>query len=91
MGSHSKPAPDVMAIALRRLGVAPDEVVMVGDMAFDIESAAQAGVKTIAFRCGGWSDGDLAGAICIYDGPAALLAHYGTSPLVKGVSVGASE
>ncbi|HZO70706.1 MAG TPA: HAD family hydrolase [Ktedonobacteraceae bacterium] len=89
--SHSKPDPDVMDIALQRLGAAPDRVVMVGDTAYDIESAGKVGIKTIALRCGGWSDHDLARAICIYDGPADLLAHYGESPLVKGVSVGASE
>jgi len=89
--SHSKPEPDVMDIALQRLGAEPDKIVMIGDTAYDIESAAQAGIKTIAFRCGGWSDKDLAGAICIYDGPADLLAHYDASPLAKGISVGASE
>lgn len=89
--SHSKPDPGVMDIALQRLGTAPDKVVMVGDTAYDIEAAAQAGVKTIAFRCGGWSDKDLAGALCIYDGPADLLAHYDASPFARGIGVGASE
>ena len=58
---------------------------MIGDTAYDIEAAAKMNIKTIAFRCGGWSDKDLAGAIMIYDGPADLLAHYDTSVLVKGI------
>jgi len=38
-----------------------------------------------AFRCGGWNDTDLKGAVMIYDGPADLLAHYDESLLVKGI------
>ena len=30
---------------------------------------------------GGWSDGDFAGAIAIYDDPADLLASWESSPL----------
>ncbi len=35
----------------------------------------------IAFRCGGWADADLKGAIAIYDGPSDLLARLDESPL----------
>ena len=77
----SKPDPDVMQVALKRVGYPPNEVVMIGDTPYDIEAARKAGVGTIAFRCGGWSDSDLAGAIAIYNDPADLLAHYDSSPL----------
>jgi len=83
---RSKPDPDIMQVALQRTGCAPEEVVMIGDTAYDISPAAKVAIKTIAFRCGGWSDQDLAGAIAIYDGPAALLAGYNASPL--GTSAG---
>ena len=43
---------------------------MIGDTPYDIEAATRAGVETIAFRCGGWKDADLRGAVAIYDGPA---------------------
>jgi hypothetical protein len=33
-------------------------------------------VRTIAFRCGGWADDKLKGAVETYDGPADLIAHY---------------
>ena len=56
---------------------------MIGDTAFDIESAKKVGVGTIAFRCGGSTDADLAGAIAIYNDPADLLAHYDSSPLAQ--------
>lgn len=69
---RSKPAPDIVQAALQRAGVRPDEAVMIGDTPYDVTAAARAGVRAIAFRCGGWSDPDLAGAIEVYDGPWEL-------------------
>jgi phosphoglycolate phosphatase-like HAD superfamily hydrolase len=54
---------------------------MIGDTPYDIEAARRAGVETIAFRSGGWSDKDLKGAVAIYDGPAHLRREYESSPL----------
>lgn len=82
---HSKPDPDVLAVAVQSSGYDPQELVMIGDTPYDIEAAAKVKVRTIAFRCGGWSDQDLSGAMTIYDGPADLLAHYGNSVFAKGV------
>ena len=78
---QSKPNPEVVDVALQKSDLKPDTAIMIGDTAFDIEAAAKAGVKTIALRCGGWSDSDLKGAIAIYNDPADLLAHYDESPL----------
>ena len=78
---RSKPDPDVMQVTLERVGLPANRVLMIGDTPFDIEAAQKVKVGTIAFRCGGWKDSDLAGAIAIYDGPADLLAHYDDSPL----------
>lgn len=80
---RSKPDPDVMQVTLERIGLPAEEVLMIGDTAFDIEAAQKVHVDTIAFRCGGWRDTDLAGAMAIYDGPADLLAHYDSSPLAR--------
>ena len=41
---YPKPAPDMLLLALERLGVAADAAVMVGDTRFDREAAAAAGV-----------------------------------------------
>jgi len=71
----SKPDPDIIQAALKKAGTAPEQALMVGDTPYDIEAASRAGVRTIAFRTGGWPDADLAGAIAIYDGPWDLLAH----------------
>jgi HAD superfamily hydrolase (TIGR01509 family) len=78
---RSKPDPDVVHAALGQLKLGPGEVVLLGDTPYDIEAAGRAGVGVIAFRCGGWADADLAGALSIYDHPADLLVHYDSSPL----------
>ncbi len=80
---RSKPDPDVMDVTLDRIGLPSNAVLMIGDTAYDIEAAKKVNVDTIAFRCGGWNDSDLAGAIAIYDGPADLLEHYDDSPLAS--------
>jgi HAD superfamily hydrolase (TIGR01509 family) len=80
---NSKPDPDIVKAALDSSGLSPDEVVMMGDTPYDIESASRAGVRVVAVRSGGWKDSDLSGAVAIYDGPADLLAHYDSSPLKR--------
>ena len=76
---NSKPAPDIFAASLKKLGEGPpSDAVTVGDTRFDIEAARKAGLKTIAFLCGGTPESTLrkAGAIVIYRDPADFLAHY---------------
>ena len=77
---RSKPDPDILAAALQKSGASPDRAVMVGDTPYDIEAARRAGLATIAFRCGGWEDASLRGAIAIYDDPGELLEHLNESP-----------
>jgi HAD superfamily hydrolase (TIGR01509 family) len=82
--ARSKPDPDIVHAALARLGLRPDDVVMVGDTPYDVEAAQRAGLRGIAFRCGGgWSDDDFDGATAIYDGPADLLSHLDESPIAR--------
>jgi HAD superfamily hydrolase (TIGR01509 family) len=45
-GRH-KPHPDPLHLALRRLGVAPQDAWMVGDGEYDVEAGLAAGVKTV--------------------------------------------
>jgi phosphoglycolate phosphatase-like HAD superfamily hydrolase len=81
---RSKPDPDIVHAALARLGLRPDVVVMVGDTPYDVEAAQRAGLRAIAFRCGGgWSDTDFGGATAIYDGPAELIARLDESPIAR--------
>lgn len=81
---RSKPDPDVVSAALGRLGLCAGEAVMIGDTPYDLEAAARAGLTAIAFRCGGWTDTELAGASAIYDDAADLLARFEQSPLRRG-------
>ena len=78
---RSKPDPDIVKAAIEESELPPSDLVMVGDTPYDIEAATKAGVRSIAFRSGGWKDPDLRGAVEIYDGPADLLRHYATSLL----------
>jgi HAD superfamily hydrolase (TIGR01509 family) len=72
----SKPEPDVVHAALRKLDFPVSRIVMVGDTPYDVQAAQNAGVQIIAVRCGGWGDGQLQRAVAIYDDPAEILAHY---------------
>jgi phosphoglycolate phosphatase-like HAD superfamily hydrolase len=80
---RSKPDPDVVEAALERLGCRADDAVMIGDTPYDVVAARHAGVRSIGFRCGGWSDRELAGAAALYDGPRDLLNHLDESPLAR--------
>ena len=79
--ASSKPDPDIIQAALKRAKASPGDAVMIGDTPYDVEASRRAGVAIIAFRCGGWSDDDLTGALAIYDGPWHLLATLEDSPL----------
>jgi len=77
----SKPAPDLVQAALKKAKLDSDRAIMLGDTPYDIQAANAAGVDVIAFRCGGFDDSQLAGALAIYDNPADLLAQFERSPL----------
>ncbi|MGN6444306.1 HAD family hydrolase [Amnibacterium sp.] len=79
----AKPAPDVVSRALEKAGVDAADAVMVGDAVWDVQAAAEAGVRCIGVRTGGVSEQELrdAGAIAVYDDAAALLADLDSSPL----------
>ena len=80
---NSKPDPDIVVAAIRKIGLARASLVMIGDTPYDIEAAQQAGVRIIGFRSGGWTDSELSGATAVYDGPADLENHYESSILAK--------
>lgn len=81
----SKPNPEIMDAAIQRSGHSANELLMLGDTPYDIESAQKADIKTVAVRSGGWSDKDLSHAIAIYENTEDLLAHYDESPFKKGI------
>jgi HAD superfamily hydrolase (TIGR01549 family) len=80
----SKPDPDVVHAALRKLrGITPAEAIMVGDTPYDAEAATKAGVGAVGVLCGGFPEFELrtAGCSAIYEDPADLLARYERSLL----------
>jgi HAD superfamily hydrolase (TIGR01509 family) len=70
---HSKPDPDIVQAALRRLALSPSRCVMIGDTPYDAEAAHRAGVAFIGVRCGGWDEARLQPALGVYENPADLL------------------
>ena len=79
----SKPHPDILSAALDKLSLPADQALFLGDTPYDLQAAAPLGLGVIAFRCGGWGDADLQGALAIYDGPQDLLTNYETSPFAR--------
>jgi HAD superfamily hydrolase (TIGR01509 family) len=80
----SKPAPDLLQVALKKLGVPLDAPsVVVGDSVWDIEAAKKAGMPAIAVRSGGFGNDELkeAGAVAIYDTPGDVARALADTPL----------
>jgi HAD superfamily hydrolase (TIGR01509 family) len=82
---ESKPAPDIFEAVLKKLAIESHDAVAIGDTPYDAEAAGKAGVQTVGVLCGGFAEGELrrAGCIEIYPGPAALLACFEYSLLMK--------
>lgn len=78
---ESKPNPDIVAVALQRLGLKAEEVIMVGDTPYDLQAARKLAIRPLAFLTGGWSRQELAEAEWIFEGPAALLEAIENSSL----------
>lgn len=69
----TKPAPDIFATALAKLGT-PEEVVVIGDTVYDLEAATKLGLPCICVLTGGIERELLegAGAIAIYPHAGAI-------------------
>ena len=72
---HSKPDPDIVQAALRKLRLPISRCVMIGDTPYDAEAARRAGLAFLGVRCGGWSDADLRPSLAVFADPADLLTH----------------
>ena len=49
---HTKPYPDPILLAAQKMGVQPDECVMIGDTTVDMRAGKAAGAQTIGVLCG---------------------------------------
>jgi len=74
----SKPAPDLVHVALDQAGTSPAQSVFVGDSVWDARACQEAGVPCIGVLSGGTSREELlsAGAAAVYGDPAELLAQF---------------
>jgi len=74
---ESKPAPDLIVAAVKKVGVPAAECVMVGDTPWDAQACVAAGVACIGVRSGGNDSATLraAGAREVREDLADVLAH----------------
>jgi HAD superfamily hydrolase (TIGR01509 family) len=82
--ARSKPAPDLFAEACRRAHCRPDEAIVIGDTAWDMQAAKAAGTRAVAVLTGGaFSRAELeaAGALAVYQDCAEMLAKHFPSTL----------
>ncbi|MCW2237205.1 HAD family hydrolase [Azospirillum canadense] len=77
----SKPHPDIFQAALEKLGLQPDEAVVVGDSPWDAKAATRAGLPVLGVLCGGFAEQDLRRAGCaeIYRDPEDLQRRFASS------------
>jgi HAD superfamily hydrolase (TIGR01509 family) len=80
---RTKPAPDLVHAALHRIDGDADSAVMIGDTPWDVRSAGEAGVDTIAVITGGFSEQELreAGAVAVFESVADLCEQLDTTTL----------
>ena len=82
----TKPAPDLLRVALEKLGEPTDSPsVVVGDSVYDVEAAANADMPAVVVRSGGFGDDELrsAGAVALFDTPADLRAVLGDLDVLR--------
>ena len=74
---ESKPEPDTVQAAVKKLGLAPTQCVMLGDTPYDAEACKKAGVVLLAVATGVHAPEDLlrAGARAVYADAADVLGH----------------
>ena len=73
----AKPAPDTFVLAAQRLGVSPQDSVVIGDSPWDLLAAQRMKALGVGLLCGGYAESELerAGAYRVYEDPGDLLAH----------------
>jgi HAD superfamily hydrolase (TIGR01509 family) len=80
---RSKPAPDLVQVALEKAAVPAEQAVFVGDTVWDAQASQKAGVPCIGLLSGGIGRDELAdaGTAQIYGGPGELLSRLPDSLL----------
>lgn len=76
----SKPEPDILLRAMKRIGARAEKTRLIGDTPYDLIAAQRAGIRFVAFTSGGWSPQDFYEAEAVFDGPLELLRAFPLSP-----------
>jgi HAD superfamily hydrolase (TIGR01509 family) len=73
----SKPAPDILQVALAKAELSAEEALFIGDAVWDVHASNKLGLACIGLECGGTSAAELleAGAFATYADPRELLLH----------------
>lgn len=76
---ETKPAPDIVSAAVRKLGLSPAQCAMVGDTLYDMQAAKHAGVTGLGLLTGYQSQETLlrSGARAVFKDPAHLFRKLG--------------
>jgi phosphoglycolate phosphatase-like HAD superfamily hydrolase len=82
--AQSKPSPDGVLTALARMGVRPDQAIMLGSSPYDLGAAHAAQVPSLALKSAGWPDSTLLDAAGVYRDVEDLLSQFDYSPLAQG-------
>ena len=71
---HAKPEPDLFLACQQRMGVAVEDVTVVGDAVWDLLAARRAGMLSVGLLTGGYGEDELvsAGAFRVYRDPEEL-------------------
>jgi HAD superfamily hydrolase (TIGR01549 family) len=79
----SKPAPDLVQVAIEKVG--GSRAVVIGDAVWDIAAANEAGLPSIGLLSGGFGEAELsdAGAGAVFADPRALLDHLDETLLAR--------
>jgi beta-phosphoglucomutase-like phosphatase (HAD superfamily) len=82
--AQSKPAADGVLAALERMGLRPDQAIMLGSSPYDLAAAHAAQVPSLALKSAGWPDSTLLDAVGVYRDIEDLLSQFSYSPLAEG-------
>ena len=82
---ESKPAPDILEVALETADLDRERCVVVGDTVWDVQASVRAGLACIGVRTGGTTAVELedAGAAAVYADVGELLEDLDSSPLAR--------
>ena len=81
--AQTKPSGDGVRAALDRMGLTPEEAVLIASSPYDLAAAHAARVRCVALRSGGWPESALLGCSHAYRDLSDLVDHWQDSSLAS--------